>query len=381
MMPVKSRLLRSAGVAIVIAAGLRAWYAAAFERNQFAAIPHAPLLWALIYAAFGVAYLALLSDTPMRTAARRAVVLATASVTSVALVLLYPNFLTTCLLVVVIWHLTLATNLRVALVVTALQSGVLALEKCTGATNVMAMSWLVLIGTLGFQLFAMAAAQLVRNEIDARNRLARANAELEAAQDLLRETAAFGERLRIARDLHDILGHGLTVLTIQLDLAARQSDGALNDHLTRTRAIAAGLLDQVRAVVGEFRQQTIDVRAALLSLAQNTGDLDVRIAVPDDLRVDDTPRAEALVRCVQETITNALRHADARTLNITVVQNESEIYVEAKDDGHAAGSIIEGAGLRGLRERFAQLGGAVSIESRDDGFQLWARMPSFGPAK
>lgn len=181
--------------------------------------------------------------------------------------------------------------------------------------------------------------------------------------------------MRIARDLHDIVGHGLTVLAIQLDVAARTSEPPLSDDLRRIRAVASELLDDVRATVGSFREQTIDVRGALLALTHHTGDLDVRIELPDDLRVDDTARAETLVRCVQEAITNALRHSGARTLYVRVLQTPKEIIVTAQDNGHGGGAFVEGDGLRGLRERFAQFGGDVAVNSNDDGFRLLAQMP------
>ncbi len=374
IMPEKNRLVGLAGFAIVVAAGLRAWYAAAFEHAAFAPVEHAALLWLVLYVAFVAAYAGLFSDAVMRAPVRRTFALVAVSVTSVALVLLYPNFITTCLLVLVVWHITLATNLRVALTVTILQSCILALEKCTGQIPSAAMSWLVFVATLGFQLFAMSAAQLLRSEMEARKRLARANAELEAAQDLLRETAAFGERMRIARDLHDIIGHGLTVLAIQLDVAARKSDPPLSEDLLRIRAVAAGLLDDVRAAVGAFREETIDVRGALDALAQHTGELDVRVELPEELRIDDPTRAETLVRCVQEAITNALRHSNARTLTVRVEQRAHEILVSAVDDGRG-GAFVEGDGLRGLRERFAQFGGDLSVDSDAEGFRLSAQMP------
>lgn len=94
----------------------------------------------------------------------------------------------------------------------------------------------------GFQAFAMASSMLARSEETARERLAIANAELQAAQTLLAETSRAEERLRISRDLHDTLGHHLTALSLQLDVASRVSEGRGADHIRQAYAIARLLL-------------------------------------------------------------------------------------------------------------------------------------------
>jgi signal transduction histidine kinase len=232
----------------------------------------------------------------------------------------------------------------------------------------------------GFQLFAVCAAQLLRSEIAARDRLARANAELQAAQVLLGESARMGERLRIARDLHDVMGHSLTSLTIHLDVASRLTTGAAAEHLSCARTVSGELLEQVRAVVGRFRVPPIDLRTALQSLANSVTGLEVRVVLPEDLAVLDPARADTILRCAQEAITNTLRHAGARQLVIEVEERGGGVVVMARDDGRG-GQFTIGNGLSGMRERFEMFGGSLSVASREgEGFSIRGIIPRVGVA-
>jgi signal transduction histidine kinase len=190
---------------------------------------------------------------------------------------LYPSFIVTCVLVVVAWQFALLAEFRVVLAVTLALVIALGAIQCTGETN--AMTVVVAVSCGGFQLFAFCAAQLLRSEITARERLARAHAELKATQVLLSESARMGERLRIARDLHDVMGDSLSSLTIHLDVASRLTTGPAAEHLSCARAVSGELLEQVRSVVSRFRVPPIDLRAALQSLADSVKGLDVRVVI------------------------------------------------------------------------------------------------------
>jgi signal transduction histidine kinase len=330
----------------------------------------------LLYACFVALYALAPQDVRSPGMRRRLVLVAGQSVAAVLLVLLYPDFIVTCLLVVVAWQIALTWGLRIAAIVIVAQSIIIALEKCTEPTAVQstAMSWIVFGASLGFQIFAICTAELLKSEAEARTELARAHAELKAAQVLLGKTAALNERLRISRDLHDVVGHNLTVLAIHTDVAMRMADGPVLEHLTRLRSVSAELLEQVRGVVAAVREEPVDVRSAIEALTANTGDLNVTCVVPDDLDVGDAAQAETLIRCVQELVTNALRHANATTLRIEIRQTRDEVVVDAEDDGRG-GTFVEGRGLAGMRERFAHLGGSLSIDSRG-GFHLLASIPT-----
>ena len=369
----RNRLLGYAGVTLVLATGARTLYALSFERPVFARFPHGEFAWALAYGVFVLAYALMPRDGATVLTRRRGVLVAVQSVAGLAMVAIYPSFIGTCLLAVVAWEIGLVTELRAALIAATLQVGVLAAIQCANETS--AMMLLVVATSAGFQLFALCAAQFARGEIAAREALARSNAELRAAQVMLAESTRMGERLRISRDLHDVLGHSLTSLTIHLDVASRLASGPAVEHLECAREVAGNMLGEVRSVVSRFRVTPPDLRSALEALAGAIEGLRVRLVMPAELDAIDPARADVVLRCVQEVITNTLRHASARELVIELRQHKDGILIGARDDGRG-GPIVMGNGLTGMRERFENLGGSLAFDSRDgQGFQLNGTLP------
>ncbi len=232
----------------------------------------------------------------------------------------------------------------------------------------------------GFMLFAAASSFLVRSETAARKELAAANAELLSTRAQLAETSRVEERLRISRDLHDTLGHHLTALSLQLDVASRLSEGPVADHISRAHAITRLLLGDVRDVVSQLRETTHrDLAQSIRALVGNEGrdDLAIHLDLPEPLRVDDSARAEILLRCVQELITNTIRHARARNLWIRLEARLDGIALHANDDGRGAETLVFGNGLTGMRERFEQHAGHVEFTaSRGTGFEVRGFLPT-----
>lgn len=371
----QSSLVRIGCILMIAAAGLRAGFTALFEIDKFGLSEHWTVLWSGGYVAFVVAF-ALASRARM-TERERVTLLIVQSLAALYLVWLYPSFLVTTLLVVVAWQIGWSTTLRNAVAAVIAQSVVLAAMKCTDQVD--GMSFLVLLSTCGFELFAVSAAHLARSEAGARESLAKANAELRATHVLLADNARTAERLRISRDLHDVLGHSLTSLTVHLDVADRLAQGASVEHVRCARTIAGTLLDEVRGVVSQICVQPIDLRATLQSLTQNLPGLRVRLSIPDDLAALDPARADTLLRCVQELITNTLRHAQAHELSIEIRQAaDGTLSLTASDDGRG-GEVTEGHGLSGMRERFEALGGSLSIACTPGrGVSVQGQIPALG---
>jgi signal transduction histidine kinase len=371
----RNRVVRYACTVMVAAAAMSAGYAAMFEPSHFVHLAHSELAWVVIYLVFVIAYGLTPSDGATRLTTHRAGLLAVQSLSGLVLVWLYPSLIVTCLLVVVAWQFALLTSARTAFLAAAAQVAVLASIKCIGQTD--AMSILIAVSCSGFQLFAVSAAQLARNEIAARGELMRANAELRAAYTLLEESARNAERLRIARDLHDVMGHTLTTLTVQLDVASRLSSGAAAEHLKCARAASGQLLDQVRSVVNRFRAQPLDLQAALQELSAGTQGVRVQLRAPTDITISEPAQAETIVRCVQEAITNTIRHARAQELTIELRRGTNGgVVITASDDGRG-GPFVIGHGLAGMRERFELLGGSLAISSAEGaGFVLRGTLPA-----
>jgi signal transduction histidine kinase len=227
-----------------------------------------------------------------------------------------------------------------------------------------------------FQAFAVLMVRSALREAAARSELATAHAELRASSALLSESSRTAERLRIARELHDLVGHQLTALSLELEVATHQEDAAARDHVLRARDTAKRLLGDVRAAVGELRAESAGLNAPLHALVDGLPGPTVKLRVVEEAAVDEN-HALVVVRCIQEIVTNTLRHADARHLWITVRATGDEVRVEACDDGRGVAVIRPGNGLTGMRERLEQLGGEVQLDSGEGrGFRVAARVPA-----
>jgi signal transduction histidine kinase len=229
----------------------------------------------------------------------------------------------------------------------------------------------------GFSAVTLSRVLLMHSEREARMDLARTNAELRAARELLAENSRVAERLRIARDLHDSLGHHLTALSIRLDVAARHANGAASKHVEEAHAIARLLLSDVRDVVGQLRLNGhANLSDAIRTIAVDVGELKVHLQAPDKLHVADETLAQTILRCVQEIITNSARHARADNLWIGIESDETGLRVHARDDGCGAAEVKMGNGLKGMSERFRQHAGQLHIVSAlGKGFELHAAIP------
>jgi signal transduction histidine kinase len=232
------------------------------------------------------------------------------------------------------------------------------------------------LAAIGFQVFAAASTILALSEGRARTNLARANAALTATRELLAESSRTEERLRISRDLHDTLGHHLAALSLQLDVAARLSAGKAADHIQQAHAITKLLLSDVRDVVSTLRETSkLNLAEAIRALAVQPTDAAVHLEMPEMLIVEDADRAEAILRAVQEVLTNTARHAHASNLWLRLEATPDGVTLHARDDGRGVRGFTAGNGLRGMRERYEQYGGQVDAGPAPAGFEVRAVMP------
>jgi signal transduction histidine kinase len=204
------------------------------------------------------------------------------------------------------------------------------------------------------------------------------------------EVAASAERLALARDLHDTVGHSLSMIAVQAGVALH----LLDEHpeqarpaLTAIRAASKEALEEVRSTLSVLRQDGDDVRAPAAGLARvgelveaaRLGGLDVRLesnALPDSGSGLPTGVDAAAYRVVQEALTNVARHAQAASATVSVRRTPSSLEVVVVDDGRAAGDVVEGGGLQGMRERAAALHGDVQAgPNPGGGFRVAVRFP------
>ncbi len=239
---------------------------------------------------------------------------------------------------------------------------------------------------LAFQLFAFLMVVALRDVENAKAAADAARAQAEAvtaalreAQSRLAETSRTQERLRIARDLHDTVGHQLTALSVQLQVASRLASGEARSAVEACRSVAADLLRDVRAVVGQLREPAAGappLPAALEALAASVPRPVVHLDVDPDLPDLPPEQVEVLRRCVQEVLTNAVRHSGADNVWVAVEELAGVATVTARDDGRGSAAVTPGHGLTGMAERFAAHGGTVAWHGiPGQGFRLQASLP------
>jgi len=355
-----------------------------------------PILWLVAFTAF-IALFWLPAPAAASAAARPATgpwdcrrrdltVLAVQAVLAVALVYLVPNGIFGVFLVIVAAGLGEIFTLPVA----ALWVGVQTLALLP--VFVQLSSWSGALGFLGafggFQLFAAFAAHAAESERRARRELAETNAELRATRELLAETSRSAERLRIARDLHDVLGHHLTALSLNLEAARHAEPEQSATHVETARALTRRLLSEVRRVVGRLRDDdgaATDLASALAALGEGIDRPRLHVEVPEGLRrLRDPERSAVLLRCAQEMVTNAVRHSAAENLWLELSRRDGDgrdgnLVFTARDDGAGAteADVEPGHGLTGMRERLESFGGRLSFATGPGGgFEVTVWLPT-----
>ncbi len=274
------------------------------------------------------------------------------------------------MILVVVQTIDLTRSWRIALVVganLALLAILLSVSPRTSALIV----WLLYAG---FQAFAGLTGHYAKQAERSRDELAQVNAHLLATRSLLEESARDGERLRLARELHDVSGHKLTALKLQLALLARDPAGA-PPAVTTAAALAGELLDDLRGVVSQMRRhQGLDLKRAIEELAAPLPRPRVHLDVSEEARVDDVGQAQALLRTAQEALTNAARHSGAENVWLHLAREGERIVLGVRDDGRGSRSVHAGNGLTGMRERLEALGGGVAFAG-EHGFRVDAWVP------
>jgi signal transduction histidine kinase len=234
----------------------------------------------------------------------------------------------------------------------------------------------------GFQCFALLTARLAFAAERQRDEIAQVNAHLLATRSLLEAGARDGERLRLSRELHDVAGHSLTALKLNLELALRLPPEERTARIGEARDLVDALLEDIRAVVGQLRQHDgVQLAPALEALVRHLPGPRIELELDPALRVARVEQAEAVLRCVQESLTNALRHADARSIRVSLRREDDALRVEVVDDGRGEATLEPGHGLTGMRERIEDAGGRIAFDTAPGrGFRVLAHLPLAGAA-
>jgi two-component system, NarL family, sensor histidine kinase DesK len=201
--------------------------------------------------------------------------------------------------------------------------------------------------------------------------------ELEAARAQVAGLAASEERLRISRDLHDLLGHNLSVIALKSQLVQRllgRDPAGAEAEVHDIESVARTSLQEARAAVQGLRSASLasELDRAREALEAGGIEVEVRGAGPLPARVE-----TLLGFAVREGVTNVIRHSGASRCEISVARVEDVAELEVRDDGRGSlGKRGEGSGLRGLAERVAEAGGTLDAGPIEEGgFRLVVRVP------
>jgi signal transduction histidine kinase len=195
------------------------------------------------------------------------------------------------------------------------------------------------------------------------------------------------ERLRLARDLHDALGHNVAMISMQSAVAAEALPERVPDAqraVAEIRGISVTTMSELRSTVRRLRslESVVELPAGLEDLAAlaeqaRSNGLDVRIVESGQQR--DVPDAlgRAAYRIVQEAMTNVIRHANAAKVTVALDRGPDALTITVRDDGQGAAEVVEGNGVRGMRERATELGGQLDVTStgRGAGTVVTAELP------
>lgn len=207
----------------------------------------------------------------------------------------------------------------------------------------------------------------------------RANAKLHAANAEIEHLAAVAERERIARDLHDVLGHTLSLIVLKAELASKLADrdpARSASEIRDVERVSRAALKEVREVIRGYRPTLGDELArakALLDTAYIAATIDATID-PHDLRAN-VGLEEVMALALREAVTNVVRHSGASQATIRAWHdaNAGRVVLEVADDGRGT-TRPEGAGLRGMRERVEAIDGSVTSVS-GEGTRLTIAIP------
>ena len=236
---------------------------------------------------------------------------------------------------------------------------------------------------------AIALGSVVRLVRETRAQSARIAALTTAEESRAAEARMHSERVRIARDLHDTIGHTLSVASLHTSVAAEAVDP--DDRaaaLERVRGATSEALRELRRTVKVLREESASETdsgpASTLGLASVSTVVDAARATGLDVTVDldvdpdRLPRAvdAAAFRIVQESVTNVLRHSGASAANVSAQVHGDELILRIHDDGHGGSAdTAAGAGIRGMTERAGLLGGRLAAGPNVEGFEVIARLP------
>lgn len=219
------------------------------------------------------------------------------------------------------------------------------------------------------QTFGFSAIESAHRESKAKEELAAINQELLATRFMLKESSQRKERLRISRDLHDVIGHQLTALSLNLEVSCHKVPDEFKPLLKENLQQAKNLLADVREVVKEMRnEEQFDLIATLKGLVDQLPNCQLEVINPPT--INSLSLKQQLIFCLQEGISNALRHGKADKLTLDFESMDENLQVILEDNGYGQENVVFGNGLTGMQERLIEFNGKVEFTPTIKGGKL-----------
>lgn len=218
------------------------------------------------------------------------------------------------------------------------------------------------------------------------NELLNANKLLEEKNKKIKELAIFEERNRIAREIHDSVGHHLTGLVMNLDFCEKIAAGKPSmaaEQISKCRMLAKDCLSEIRRSVKALKPVAVESNNLMSSLNELvTGSMekfsiDVALKISGEVYITKPEFDAAVYRACQEAVTNSVRHGNSTNIQIDIEYGEKEFVLSVSDNGKGCQKINMGSGLTGMKERFEQFDGVVEFDSVH-GFSIKITVPAEG---
>ena len=202
--------------------------------------------------------------------------------------------------------------------------------------------------------------------------------ELMAAREQLADLAVTEERLRFARDLHDVLGQNLSVLVLKSELVSKHlpadADETVRHEVRDIAQVARKSLNDVRETAAGYRRATL--QAEISSARRALRAAGIGLLVEDALGALPPEPDGVLAWCLREAVTNVVKHSGAKTCEVRLTRDNGQARLDVNDDGRGATSLQGGSGLAGMRERVELVGGTLRVGSvNGGGLQLHVTVP------
>ncbi|KJZ09281.1 hypothetical protein TW85_22375 [Marinomonas sp. S3726] len=220
------------------------------------------------------------------------------------------------------------------------------------------------------QVFGYLSIYNFLREEDLKDKLSKINQELIATRALLKQSSEREERLRISRDLHDVIGHKLTSLSINIEVIFHNSSDDLKPILKLQLEQSKDILSDLRAFVKEERKKDVfDFQEAVLNIFDKLPGCTVEVI--SNLAIRNSDLKIQLLYCIQEGVSNAIRHSKAKNFILKIDSLEGSIVIRLENDMHESiKNVVKGSGLTGMLERLERFNGSIETLSLDGRFIL-----------